>query len=44
MKSLDCGHLMVLLQFGSMPPEMVRKNTDLFAREVMPHMRGMWTE
>jgi alkanesulfonate monooxygenase SsuD/methylene tetrahydromethanopterin reductase-like flavin-dependent oxidoreductase (luciferase family) len=41
-KSLRFGHLMVLLQFGSMPPELVRKNTDLFATEVMPHMRKLW--
>ena len=31
---------MILQQIGSMPPELVRKNTELFAREVMPHMRG----
>jgi hypothetical protein len=35
---------MVLLQFGSMPPELVRKNTELFAKEVMPHLRGLWSE
>jgi hypothetical protein len=33
---------MILQQIGSMPPELVRKNTELFAREVMPQMRGMW--
>jgi hypothetical protein len=43
MKSLNCGHLMILQQIGSMPPELVRKNTELFAREVMPHMRDLWT-
>ena len=42
MKQLRCGHLMVLCQLGSMPPDLVRKSTELFAREVMPHMRGMW--
>jgi len=42
MKSLNCGHLMILQQIGSMPPELVRMNTELFAREVMPHMRGLW--
>jgi hypothetical protein len=26
-----------------MPPELVRKSTDLFAREVMPHLRDLWT-
>jgi hypothetical protein len=43
MKSLNCGHLMILQQIGSMPPELVRKSTNLFATEVMPHMRDMWT-
>jgi hypothetical protein len=42
MKSLNCGHLMILIQLGSMPPELVRKSTELFAREVMPHMRDLW--
>ena len=37
MKTLNCGHLMILQQIGSMPPELVRKSTELFAREVMPH-------
>ncbi|HKV55268.1 MAG TPA: LLM class flavin-dependent oxidoreductase, partial [Candidatus Binataceae bacterium] len=44
MKSLNCGHMMILMQIGSMPPELVRKSTELFAREVMPHMRGMWPD
>lgn len=44
MKSLHCGHLMILMQIGSMPPELVYKSTELFAREVMPHMRGLWSE
>ena len=26
-----------------MPPELMRKSTDLFAREVMPHLRDLWT-
>jgi alkanesulfonate monooxygenase SsuD/methylene tetrahydromethanopterin reductase-like flavin-dependent oxidoreductase (luciferase family) len=43
-KSLNCGHLMVLLQIGSMPPELVRKNTYLFATEVMPHLRGLFSQ
>jgi hypothetical protein len=44
LKTLNCGHLMLLMQIGSMPPELVRKNTDLFAREVMPHLRDLWTD
>ena len=43
-KTLRIGHLMVLLQFGSMPPELVRKNTELFAREVLPHLRPTFDE
>jgi hypothetical protein len=35
---------MILQQIGSMPPDLTRKNTELFAREVMPHMRDLWTE
>jgi alkanesulfonate monooxygenase SsuD/methylene tetrahydromethanopterin reductase-like flavin-dependent oxidoreductase (luciferase family) len=43
-RALNVGHLMVLLQFGSMPPELVRKNTELFSQEVMPHMRPIFNE
>jgi alkanesulfonate monooxygenase SsuD/methylene tetrahydromethanopterin reductase-like flavin-dependent oxidoreductase (luciferase family) len=43
-KALRVGHMMVLLQFGSMPPELVRKNTELFAREVMPGARQLFAE
>ena len=41
-KSLRVGHLMVLLQIGSMPKELTFKNTQLFATEVMPHVRDLW--
>jgi alkanesulfonate monooxygenase SsuD/methylene tetrahydromethanopterin reductase-like flavin-dependent oxidoreductase (luciferase family) len=44
MKSLNCGHLIMGVHTGSMPPELVRMSTELFAREVMPHLRGMWSE
>ena len=44
MKSLNCGHLMILMQIGSMPPELVRKSTTLFATEVMPYMRDLWSD
>jgi alkanesulfonate monooxygenase SsuD/methylene tetrahydromethanopterin reductase-like flavin-dependent oxidoreductase (luciferase family) len=43
-EGLRVGQLMLLMQIGSMPPELVRKNTELFAREVMPHLRGFWNE
>jgi alkanesulfonate monooxygenase SsuD/methylene tetrahydromethanopterin reductase-like flavin-dependent oxidoreductase (luciferase family) len=41
-ESLRVGHLMVLLQIGSMPKDLTLKNTELFAREVLPHVRDMW--
>ncbi len=39
---LHTGHLMVLCQFGSMPPELARQNTALFAKEVAPHVRPLF--
>jgi hypothetical protein len=44
MKSLNCGHLMMLMQLGSMPPELVTKSTELFARECMPYLRDLWSD
>ena len=35
---------MVLLHFGNMPKETVQKNTQLFATEVMPYLKDMWSE
>jgi len=43
-KELHTGHLMVLCQFGSMPPELARQNTELFAKEVAPHVRPLFQE
>lgn len=43
-KGLRVGNLMVLLQIGSMPHELTIENIDLFAREVLPHMRGFWDD
>ena len=42
--SLRVGQLMLLMQFGDMPKELALHNTELFAREVMPHLKGMWSE
>src|SRR2546429_3654366 len=39
---LRVGNLMVLLQIGSMPHELALENIDRFAREVLPHLRGVW--
>ena len=30
------GKLVALMQFGSLPAELTRKNMELFARELMP--------
>jgi alkanesulfonate monooxygenase SsuD/methylene tetrahydromethanopterin reductase-like flavin-dependent oxidoreductase (luciferase family) len=42
--NLRVGQLMVLLHIGSMPREMVRKNTELFGREVLPQIADLWSE
>ena len=44
MQTLNCGHLITGIHMGSMPPELVRQSTELLAREVMPHLREMWSE
>ena len=33
------GHLLTLLQFGTLPAELTRKNMEIYASEVMPHLR-----
>ena len=43
-ESLRVGHLMLLCQFGDMPKELAMKNTELFATEVMPYLRDIWSE
>jgi alkanesulfonate monooxygenase SsuD/methylene tetrahydromethanopterin reductase-like flavin-dependent oxidoreductase (luciferase family) len=43
-KGLRVGNLMVLLQIGSMPHELTLQNMDLFAREVLPSLRGFWED
>ena len=43
-KRLRIGHLMCLLHIGSMPDEIARKNTELFAKEVMPGLQGLFSE
>jgi alkanesulfonate monooxygenase SsuD/methylene tetrahydromethanopterin reductase-like flavin-dependent oxidoreductase (luciferase family) len=43
-KELNTGHLMVLCQFGSMPPELARQNTELFAKDIMPHVRPLFND
>ena len=43
-RSLRVGHLMVLLHFGNMRPEVVEQNTDLFAQKVIPGLRDVFGE
>ncbi|MEX2247693.1 MAG: LLM class flavin-dependent oxidoreductase [Dehalococcoidia bacterium] len=43
-KGLNVGHMMLLLHFGNLSKEQVTKNTTLFAREVMPHLKPLFSE
>ena len=38
------GNLHAMLQFGSMPPELTMQNIDLFATEVLPHLKKIWQD
>jgi len=35
------GHLLSMLQFGTLPAELTQKNMRLFASDVMPWLRGL---
>ena len=43
-KEIGFGHLLTLLQFGTLPAELTRKNMELFAKEVMPHLQARGTK
>ena len=43
-KRLNVGHLMVVLQFGSMPHHVACNNIELFGREVLPHLQEIWED
>lgn len=43
-RRLNIGHLMVVLQFGSMPHELALQNIELFGREVLPHLQKLWQD
>ncbi|MDQ0315040.1 LLM class flavin-dependent oxidoreductase [Amorphus orientalis] len=38
-KQIGFGHLLSLLQFGTLPADLTRKNMELYAGEVMPYLR-----
>ena len=41
---LNVGHLMLLLQFGSMGKDLAKYNTKLFAEKVMPKLQPLFSE
>lgn len=43
-KTLRIGQLITMLQVGNMNQEQTNKNTHLFATEVMPYLRDIWSE
>lgn len=38
-REIGFGNLLVMLQFGTLPAELTRRNMDRFAEEVMPQVR-----
>ena len=44
LNELRAGHAILLFQVGSMPSDLARKNMELFAAEVMPHLKGLWED
>jgi alkanesulfonate monooxygenase SsuD/methylene tetrahydromethanopterin reductase-like flavin-dependent oxidoreductase (luciferase family) len=40
--NLNVGQLMLLLQYGNMSKELTLYNTELFAKRVMPQLRGLF--
>jgi alkanesulfonate monooxygenase SsuD/methylene tetrahydromethanopterin reductase-like flavin-dependent oxidoreductase (luciferase family) len=42
--NLNCGHLMLLLQFGNMRRDLVTYNTDLFLRRVKPQLQDLFDD
>ena len=41
--SMRVGHLM-LLQMGDLPDALAHENTQRFAQDVMPSLKGLWSE
>lgn len=41
---LNVGHLMLLLQFGNMSKDVVRHNTEMFAKHVKPQIEGLFED
>jgi alkanesulfonate monooxygenase SsuD/methylene tetrahydromethanopterin reductase-like flavin-dependent oxidoreductase (luciferase family) len=43
-REFGIGNLLVMLQMGGIPHELVLKNIQLFAEEVLPHLQEVWTD
>jgi len=43
-ETLRVGQMMLLLQLGSMPPQLAELNMRMFMSEVAPHVRSMWSD
>jgi len=43
-KTLRVGNIICGIHVGNMPPEKTRHSTELFAKKVMPHLKGIWKE
>ena len=41
---LRVGNLIALLQIGSMPHDLTKRNITLFAEEVMPNIKDLWAD
>jgi hypothetical protein len=42
--SLGVGNILALLQVGTLPADLTRRNMELFAREVMPRLKAWEAE
>lgn len=43
-KRLNVGHLMTVLQFGSMPHDTAMANIERFGRQVLPDLQRVWSD
>jgi len=42
-QQLGFGHLLVMLQFGTLPAQLTRRSMERFARDVMPQLKRLTT-
>ncbi|MDH3602600.1 MAG: flavin-dependent oxidoreductase, partial [Candidatus Tectomicrobia bacterium] len=42
--TMRVGNVMLLCQMGNMPDALARENTQRFAQDVMPQLRGLWSD